>query len=112
VKHSLLALSFGLALLLTVSIVRAGTHIISWPRTDVAAIDVRVPAEAQLWFQGQKTQQQGSNRFFESPPLEAGKTYAYKVKAAWMNDKGENVERMRTLQVRAGDYLRIDMRND
>lgn len=77
-----------------------------------ASIDVKVPAGAQLWFEGQKTQQQGSYRIFESPPLEPGKIYSYKVKARWTNAKGEIVERTRTLQIHAGTYVKLDLQKD
>lgn len=81
------------------------------PRSpNAAAIDVRVPLGSQLSFQEQQTQQNGSIRFFESPPLEPGRTYAYKIKAVWKDATGEKVEKVRTVQVRAGDYMRLDLR--
>lgn len=77
-----------------------------------AVIDLIVPAGSELWFQGLKTRQKGSFRFFESPPLEPGKTYTYTIKTVWTNAKGEKVERTRAVQIRAGDYLRLDLRRD
>lgn len=77
---------------------------------DAAAIDVKVPAGAQLWFEGRETQQKGVDRFFESPPLEQGKSYLYQVKAVWTNAKGEKVERTQTVQVRSGAYVALDLR--
>lgn len=77
---------------------------------NAAAVDVKVPPRARLWFQGQQTQQQGSDRFFESPPLEPGKTYAYKVKAEWTNADGKKIERTQTVQVRAGSHVAVDLR--
>ncbi len=77
---------------------------------NAAAIDVAVPAGSQLMVQGQQTQQKGRVRFFESPPLQPGKTYAYKLQAVWTNTSGEKVERTRTVQVHAGDYVRLDLR--
>ncbi len=77
---------------------------------NAAAIDVAVPAGSQLMVQGQQTQQKGRVRFFESPPLQPGKTYAYKLQAVWTNPNGEQVERTRTVQVHAGDYVRLDLR--
>lgn len=79
-------------------------------RPNAAAIDVRVPAGSQLWFQDRQTRQKGGVRLFESPPLEPGKTYAYKVKAEWTNEDGEKVERTRTIQVRAGQHVALDLR--
>lgn len=82
----------------------------SKPHPDAAAIDVKVPAGARLWFQGTETRQRGDDRFFESPPLEAGKSYRYEVKAEWTDDNGEKVERTRTLHVRAGTRVSVDLR--
>lgn len=91
---------------------RSYSYTLTRSHPNAAAIDVKVPAGSQLWFQGQLTQQKGSVRFFESPPLEPGKTYAYKVKAVWINAKGEKVERTRTVHIHAGDYLTLDLRKD
>ncbi len=77
---------------------------------NAAAIDVKVPSGAKLWFQGRQTRQNGTDRFFESPPLEQGKSYAYKVKAVWTNANGEKIERTRTVQVRAGTHVAVDLR--
>jgi uncharacterized protein (TIGR03000 family) len=83
---------------------------VSVSHPNAAAIDVKVPAGARLLVQGQPTRQTGANRFFESPPLEQGKTYAYKIKAMWTNKDGEKVERDRTVQVRAGSHVAVDLR--
>lgn len=77
---------------------------------NAAALDVKVPDGAQLLVQGQPTRQKGTERFFESPPLERGKTYAYKIKAVWTNRDGEKVERQQTVQVRAGIHVALDLR--
>jgi uncharacterized protein (TIGR03000 family) len=118
VTRLLLVLSMGLALLLSASTQAAPQDyqsyrlVFSWPSASTAAIDVKVPAEAILWFQGQKTRQRGSERFFQSPPLMTGKSYDYQIKALWIDEKGEKIERIRTLQVQAGEHLSIDLRND
>jgi uncharacterized protein (TIGR03000 family) len=78
-------------------------------QTDAAAIDVRVPAGARLWFDGAETQQRGPYRFFESPPLEPGKKYVYKVKAEWNDKDGKKVEREDTVHVHAGTYVTLDL---
>lgn len=84
-------------------------YVIATSAPNVAAIDVKVPAGAKLWFQGQQTRQAGSLRYFESPQLEKGKTYAYHVKAEWTNEEGQKVERKRTVHVHAGEYLSLDL---
>lgn len=77
---------------------------------NAATIDVLAPPDARLWFQGQETRQQGPQRFFESPPLRPGENYSYKVKVQWIAENGETVERTRTIRVRAGAHITLDLR--
>jgi uncharacterized protein (TIGR03000 family) len=73
-----------------------------------ARIRLRVPADADVWFEGVKTRQTGTERYFYSPPLTPGLTYAYEVEARWKED-GKVVRRQRQIVVHAGDSLRIDL---
>jgi uncharacterized protein (TIGR03000 family) len=73
-----------------------------------ARIRLHVPADAEVWFEGVKTRQTGAERYFFSPPLAPGATYAYEVEARWKQD-GKTVERRRQIVVHAGDALRIDL---
>jgi uncharacterized protein (TIGR03000 family) len=70
-------------------------------------ISARVPADAEIWVEGQKTSQRGPDRFFVSPPLTPGKTYTYDIKARWKQD-GRDMERERHLTVRAGENYTVD----
>jgi uncharacterized protein (TIGR03000 family) len=77
-----------------------------------ATIDVRVPANAKVWFGDEATRQTGTMRRFASPALERNAVYTYTVKAMWEED-GKTVERTQTVEVRAGrvavaDFLRAD----
>jgi uncharacterized protein (TIGR03000 family) len=67
-------------------------------------IAVRVPAGAELWFDGNKTSQTGEVRRFLTPPLEHGYEYSYEVHARW-NETGHAVIRVRKVTVHAGDGL-------
>lgn len=78
---------------------------------NTAVLSVRVPEGAELWFDGQPTRQTGPVREFESPPLRPGRDYAYEVRARW-TENGQSVERDRTVTVRAGDRLNIDLLPD
>src|SRR5262249_6246397 len=78
------------------------------PRDGAAPLRLRVPADAELWFDGTKTRQTGPEREFASPVLEPGKTYNYTVMARWKED-GRPVERKRTLQVRADMWAAVDL---
>jgi uncharacterized protein (TIGR03000 family) len=77
------------------------------PAEDIAYVNVRVPPEATLWFQGVRMTKGGSVRDFVSPPLPVGKPFTYTARAIWM-ENGQEVSRERQIQVRAGDRVDID----
>jgi uncharacterized protein (TIGR03000 family) len=63
-----------------------------------AVVQVEVPADATVWFNGAQTKQGGALRTFETPPLESGYTYTYDVKARW-EQNGKAVEQTRRIEV-------------
>ena len=74
-------------------------------RADVIArIELRVPDGAEVWFGGVRTEQSGTQRQFESPPLVPGKEYAYEIRVVWKAD-GREVAESRNVSVHAGDLL-------
>jgi uncharacterized protein (TIGR03000 family) len=70
-------------------------------------IAVRVPANAELWFDGHKTSQSGQVRQFETPTLDPAQEYTYEVHARW-TENGHDVDRNRRLSVHAGDRLGVN----
>jgi uncharacterized protein (TIGR03000 family) len=74
---------------------------------NTARVEVRVPADARLWFDGQPTAQSGAVRTFRSPALEPGQDYVYEVRARWDAD-GKPVVETRKVTVHAGDRAFID----
>jgi uncharacterized protein (TIGR03000 family) len=76
-----------------------------------ALIDVRVPPDARVTFDGDATAQAGPNRLFSSPPLDRGRAYHYTVKARWTQN-GQPVERTRRVEVRAGQRSTVDFTQD
>jgi uncharacterized protein (TIGR03000 family) len=81
------------------------------PAADNSAhISLRVPADAQVWFDGKATKQTGPVRSFNSPPLTPGKKFVYEVRVRWMKD-GKPVEEKRRIKVEAKDWLRFDLTN-
>jgi uncharacterized protein (TIGR03000 family) len=77
-----------------------------------ALIEVRVPdSNAQVWFDGDATQQQGTDRLFTSPPLQPGKRYHYDVKAKWTQGD-RTVERTRTVHIQPGQHVTVDFASD
>jgi len=75
-------------------------------------VSVFVPVpDAQVWFQNSLTQQQGTERVFQSAPLETGSTYIYTVKARW-NENGRPVEQERQVNVQPGQSVTVDFRGN
>jgi uncharacterized protein (TIGR03000 family) len=77
-------------------------------RSARANVEVRVPASAELWFEGQKTSQAGSTRLFSSPVLEPGKAFGYTIRAHWTSPTGQVVDETREIKVRAGRRTVVD----
>ena len=77
------------------------------PDEDAAMIAVRVPPDATIWFDGQKTTQTGPVRQFETPALDPGHDYTYSLRVKW-NQNGRDVERAREITVHAGDRIGLD----
>ena len=77
-------------------------------RTDGGAlIDVRVPSEAQVWFDGDKTAQTGDERQFKSAPLPVGRLYHYEVRARW-TEGGQVKDETRKVPVSANRVTDVD----
>ena len=70
-------------------------------------VHVRVPADAQLWFENVQTRLTGTDRVFESPPIPAGGDYLYEVRATWTQD-GQPITQTRKVIVHAGQDARVD----
>jgi uncharacterized protein (TIGR03000 family) len=80
------------------------------PSNSVALVDVHVPADANLWFEGVRMTQGGTMRRFVSPPLMPGQPYTYEVRASW-TENGQEVARDRVVRVQAGDRVDVDLRS-
>jgi len=83
-------------------------------RTETAAVPaegrvhvtVRVPAGARVWFQDTPTTSAGPVREFESPPVESGSRYRYRVRAAW-TENGREVTQAQEVRVTAGAHVNV-----
>jgi uncharacterized protein (TIGR03000 family) len=73
-------------------------------------ITVRVPANAQIWFDGEKTNQMGSMRTFISPALNPDRDFVYHIRAQW-TENGQTVDKTRRIDVHAGDRLFVNFFN-
>lgn len=78
------------------------------PADNRARIRLRVPADAELWFDNVKTSQTGTVRQFESPPLNPAERYSYEVRVRWL-ENGDLVTRTRRVIFRAGETVAVDL---
>ena len=78
------------------------------PPTDGRArVQVLVPADAEVWFNGNPTTRRGEQREFESPVLTPGHDYQYEIRAKW-TDGGRVVDQTRAIVVRANALVGVD----
>ena len=79
--------------------------------TSRATFLVTVPkADAVIIFDGGETKQQGLKRRYQTPPLEAGKTYSYLVEGIWRDEAGKQVWRKEQRTFKAGETVSIDFK--
>jgi uncharacterized protein (TIGR03000 family) len=79
----------------------------SEPADGRAHMQVLVPADATVWFDGNPTTQRGEQRTFESPALTPGHDYQYEIRARW-TDNGRTVDQTRTIVVHANARVGVD----
>jgi len=71
------------------------------PPDNTAKLKVKVPADAEVWFDGTKTTSTGPVREFQSPALAPGQKYSYQVRARWQ-ENGHEVTQTQNVDVKAG----------
>ena len=80
------------------------------PPARTALVDVVLPADAALSFQGvPMTEESGAAAPVPVAAAEPGRNYTYDVRATWKDREGQEVVRTRRLTVRAGDHLEVDL---
>lgn len=77
------------------------------PGSQAVLLNVRVPANAEVLVDGQRTNQVGTARQFISPPLAPGFEYTYMVEARWQ-ENGQPVTKTRKVTVQPGREATID----
>jgi uncharacterized protein (TIGR03000 family) len=75
---------------------------------EAAYLDVRLPSDAKLYVEGVEMSQTGYLRQFVSPPLDPFRKSTYNLRATW-EENGKPVEQLRTVRIRGGDHLDVDM---
>lgn len=71
-----------------------------------AMVNVVLPGNAELWFEGMQVPGNGYLRRFFSPELDPMMAYAYDVRASWY-ENGRVVSQGQRVLVRAGDRLTV-----
>lgn len=78
------------------------------PSGEHLTLSVKVPhTTADVYVEGVKTTQTGTDRLFESPPLDAGKQFRYELIARWVED-GVRVERKKVVTGKPGEVITVD----
>jgi uncharacterized protein (TIGR03000 family) len=70
-------------------------------------LTLRVPANAEVWFDGQKTTETGSIRSYITPSLDPNRDFSYQVRVRGTQN-GREVDRTRKVDVHAGDRLFVN----
>jgi uncharacterized protein (TIGR03000 family) len=73
----------------------------------VVHINVRVSANAEIWFDGAKTTQTGSLRQFVSAPIASEGECSYEIRARW-TEGGREIDRTRKVSFHAGDQFTVN----
>jgi uncharacterized protein (TIGR03000 family) len=71
-------------------------------------IDVKLPADAELWIEGKKMTQKGALRKFVSPALTVGERYTYEFRVKW-KEGDKLVTRTQSLDVTPGQQVKLDL---
>jgi len=81
--------------------------------TGTAVLTIKPPTyDSQLQLDGTPVAGTGATRTLETPPLPSGRTYQYKLVATWEPNTYTKMTRVKTVIVRAGDRLDIDLTVD
>jgi uncharacterized protein (TIGR03000 family) len=72
----------------------------------VTQFEVRVPANAEVWFSGEKETEIGTVRILNSPLLPSGMVYFYDVRARWMED-GRVMDQTQRVVFHAGERVTV-----
>jgi uncharacterized protein (TIGR03000 family) len=78
------------------------------PRKRPVRVNLRVPSDAKISFDGNQTNQTGTMRSFVSPPVDVGPEYAYQIQVQWKHD-GKDVTQTRQISVHAGDVINLSV---
>jgi uncharacterized protein (TIGR03000 family) len=74
-----------------------------------ARLRIAIPTEkADIWIEGEKSEQAKRVQEYLSPPLTPGKEYYYEVRARWTDPAGKQVERKKSFPIVPGRPVFLD----
>jgi uncharacterized protein (TIGR03000 family) len=77
------------------------------PRNDMSAhVTVRVPANAEVWFNGRRMNASGAVREFETPALTGGGRFTYEARARW-TENGREMSQTQEIIVSRGAHVNV-----
>jgi uncharacterized protein (TIGR03000 family) len=79
----------------------------SAPLNTAARFTVKLPADAEVWFDGTPLKGTGPEREFRTPALTPGNRYTYEVRARWQ-ENGKEVVQARQVSFAPGDHVQVD----
>jgi uncharacterized protein (TIGR03000 family) len=75
-----------------------------------ATLTIAVPnGDAELTVDGKVVEGTGNERTFETPPLEAGRTYRYAISVKWQPNTYTTMTRTKTIEIKGGQTLAVDL---
>jgi len=77
------------------------------PPPDAALVIVKLPAEAELWFDKTKSTQEGSYRRFVTPPLKTDRPLVYTLRVQW-HIKDAELTRVEKVHVEPGKTIIVN----
>jgi uncharacterized protein (TIGR03000 family) len=78
------------------------------PAPKAARLQIIVPENAEVVFDGGPTTQRGTIREFISPPLNPDKHFRYTIRVRYTGANDQSVDDIRAVRVRANEQFRID----
>lgn len=96
------------------AVLAAGLAVTSAPAQAPAQVKSKLTVllpqdDAELLIEGQPTKATGEKRVFETPPVDAGKAYEYKLEAKWAPNNYTRITRTRTIVFKGGEEVTVDL---
>ena len=73
------------------------------PQSSRMTLNIKTPANAVIWINGEKTSQTGENREFVTAGLLPGRTYTFDIRAEWQSPEGKQMDVEKRIHVQSGD---------